>query len=1188
MNTNKLKRFAQATRKKLLALVATKLEYVLTTDTVELRERTAQVGALREELGRTSKQQLVEKVAYTWFNRFVALRFMDVNGYQPLDTRVLTPREGRTLPELLDEAKEGHVAEELQVNTQLVFDLLDGRMPSTNPQNEAYRVLLIGACNYLHALLPFLFERINDYTELLLPDDLTSDFSVVHDVRLGMAAEDCQQVEIIGWLYQFYISEKKDEVFASKAKVKKEDIPAATQLFTPRWIVEYMVQNTVGKLWLQNRPNSALREHMPYFIDSASLQSQDFLKLSSPKELTLLDQACGSGHILAYGFELLYRIYEEEGYNPSEIPQLILKHNLYGFEIDERAAQLAGMALMMKARSYQRRFFKKGEAPQPHILCFQDLKLDDKQLTATLSSLNEKFTESLRHDLSHLRQATNLGSLIVPHTGASEVRSLLDQIEGQQQSSQADLFGQYELLQLKSALTQLQMLGEKYACVVDNPPYMGGGNMNAPLSDFVKRKYPDSKADLMACFMESGLAMLQPKGYLGMINQHSWMFLSSYEDFRVKLIDDVHFDTLIHLGPRTFPEIGGEVVQNTAFTFCNTSERLEGSYIRLVDYDKSDLKRSKLLEAVKDNNGNIVHKIQQEYFLKIPGKQIIFWMSESFKKVFSNYKSLNTVSEPRKGITTGDDSQFIRYWHEVGLNKTNFNQGKNDKFNHKWYPAVRGGEFRKWHGNLFAVINWEHDGYEIKNFKDENNKLRSRPQNTSYNFIDGISWNDVSSGSFAARITGSGKIMQAVGPKIFNSFNDKILLGLLNSKVGFEIFKCISPGIKFEVGIVASFPVHNSIKDLNNQEKIIEIVQECIYLSLEEWNTRETSWDFLCSELLRIKGKNNLYIEETVDYFKEYWNNKFLQLHRNEEKINRAFIDIHGLEHELEPTVPLDLITILKSEASPIDGKLVFHADEVIAQFISYAVGCMFGRYSLDVPGLVLANQGETLQDYLQKVEKSEQEVSFLPDADNIIPVLDDEWFEDDIVGRFYEFLKVTFGEANFAKNIAFVEECLGKNIRKYFVKDFYADHVQRYKKRPIYWLFSSPQGSFNVLIYMHRYTPDTVSHILNKYLREYQEKLRTRREHLVLVEVSGSASEKAKASKEKARLDSVLLELQEYERNILFPLATERIAIDLDNGVLVNYNKFGEAVKLVPGLNDAKAKKQVSEFDWVKEAETV
>ena len=1180
MNTNRLKRFAQEARQKLMQQVAAKLDYVLSADTAELREKGEQLKSLKDELSRSSKAQLVEKVAYTWFNRFIALRFMDVNGYQPLDIKVVSPKDGYTSPELLDEAKRGNIPAELGVDTQHVYGLLDGRVPGSSPQNEAYKELLIAACNHLHSVLPFLFERINDYTELLLPDDLTSEFSIVQDVREGMYAEDCRQVEIIGWLYQFYISEKKDKVFASKAKVKKEDIPAATQLFTPRWIVEYMVQNTVGKLWLQNRPNSRLREHMPYFIESASLKSDDYLEINSPEEITLLDQACGSGHILVYGFELLAKIYEEEGYSSSEIPKLIIQHNLYGFEIDERAAQLAAMALMMKARSYQRRFFKKGEVPQPHILCFQDLKLDGKQTAAVLAGIGTKPSEELLHDLKDMRQVTNLGSLIVPHSGLPEIKNVLRKLETQ--LIKADIFAQYDLLQLKRAMEQLCLLGQKYTCIVDNPPYMGG-NMNAPLADFVKRNYPDSKADLMACFMERGLGMLKEKGFLGMVNQQSWMFLGSYDVLRSKIIDKYFIDTLLQIGYNSFPELNSKVVQATTFVLQNNPSlgRL-GIYFNLNDVEQSANKRLVFERKLK---ARTFYRTDQTSLKEIPGSPIAYWLKQNFIDIFKKNKSLGELTNPRKGLVTGNNEIFTRKWFEITdslfctipLNRI---EAKNSGF--RWFIYNKGGDFRRWYGNYETVVNWERDGELMRGMMHPSG---SRPISSNYNldfiFKNNVSWSAVSSRSFSARYSEEGTICDAGGSACYPNKNNYLnILGFLNSKVAQYILTVFNPTLNVQAGNIANLP----FLSINENDRIGNLIT----ISKNEWDTRETSWSFSESEFLHLQRQNSttkicVELEEIYDLYRQYWRNKFFQIHKNEEELNRRFIEIYGLQEELTPDVPLEDITILKEEASIENGQLVFHADEVMAQFVSYAVGCMLGRYSLDKPGLILVNQGETLQDYLQKVGKSRQEISFLPDADNIIPILDDEWFEDDIVGRFHKFLKVTFGEANFAKNQAFVEECLGKDMRKYFAKDFYDDHIKRYKKRPIYWMFSSPQGTFNVLIYMHRYTPDTVNNILNKYLREYQEKLRAHREHLNQVEISGSASEKSKAIKEKERIDKVLLELQEYEREILYPLATERIAIDLDDGVLVNYNRFGKAVKEVKGLNDAKTRKKVEGFDWVK-----
>mgnify|MGYP001048893333 CR=1 FL=1 len=1172
MDTNQLKRFAQEARKKLINQISAKLELVLTSDSAELREKATQIKKLQEAINSTPKTQVIDKVAYTWFNRFMALRFMDANDYQPIGIRVVTPKKGYTLPELLDEAKQGNIPEELDVKRQHVYDVLDGKVKSTNAQNEAYKELLIGACNHLHKVFPFLFEKINDYTELLLPEDLTSEFSILQDIRDGMTTEDCEEVEIIGWLYQFYISEKKDEVFASKSKVKKEDIPAATQLFTPRWIVEYMVQNTVGKLWLQNNPSSKLRDHMPYFIESPSVTSDDYLKINSPEEITLLDQACGSGHILVYGFELLSKIYEEEGYNPSEIPQLIIEKNLFGFEIDERAAQLAGMAMLMKARSYHRRAFRK--ALQPNILCYQDVNIAEEDLNIIFKQLDIKLSDELKHDLKNIAQATNLGSLIIPHTDTRTLKTVLELVETELQQT-TDIFLKSHLQQLQTALKQLVLLSVKYHCIVDNPPYMGSGNMNKSLGDFVRTNYPDSKADLMACFMEAGLKMLQPKGFLGMINQHSWMFLSSYEKLREKLIKTTFFDTLLHLGSRTFPEIGGEVVQNASFTFWNTEFEAKSNYLRLVDEGSTELKRIKAIEAIKSRKSEWCYIADQKDFKKIPGTPIGYWITRKVLKIFDK-NSLSDETRPKMGMRTGNNEKFLRRWFEI-INK---------EIGDEWVLYRKGGDYRKWFNVLEYVVLWENNGFEIKT-----ETLAKYPQlsweNMSWKisnekdfFKPGIEFSRIGAGNIGCRFFEENTIFDTAVCSLYDSEHLKIICAYINSKVATEALKVLSPTLTFQPSDVGKLPF-DIIDDVQLVENIRRIVLINIKITKDYVQSTDLSLNFLRNELIKLQTDE---IEECYNSYKQYWQNQFIQIHKNEEELNKQFINIYGLQEELTPDVPLEDITILKEETKIVNNQLVFQAKEVFAQLMSYAVGCMFGRYSLDRPGLILANQGETLEDYLNKLAASNQQLaaSFIPDDDNIIPILDDEWFEDDIVGRFYEFLKVSFGTDNFDKNLAFVEECLGKDIRKYFVKDFYKDHIKRYKKRPIYWQFSSPKGSFNVLIYMHRYTPDTLNQILNGYLVEYREKLKVRMEHLDHLIETGSATEQTKAAKEKDKLKRVLLELQEYERDTLYPLATERIAIDLDDGVLVNYNKFGEAIKLVKGLNDKKAKDKVKKFDWI------
>lgn len=1264
MNTNTLKKFAQATRQKLLTQVNARLEQVLTMDSAELREQAAAVSKLQKAINDTSKAQVVEKVAYTWFNRLMALRFMDANDYQPIGIRVVTPKDGYTLPELLDEAKSGQIPDELSVPPQRIYDLLDGNIPSSNPENEAYKLLLIGACNHLHKVFPFLFERINSYAELLLPNDLTSEFSVVQDMRDGMTAEDCQEVEIIGWLYQFYISERKDEVFAAKGKVAKADIPAATQLFTPRWIVEYMVQNTLGKLWLQNRPDSNLRQHMPYFIESPSVASDDFLEIKEVKDITLLDQACGSGHILVYAFDLFTKIYEEEGYNPSEIPKLIIEKNLYGFEIDERAAQLAGLALMMKARSYHRRVFRK--EVKPNIMQYADLGLkmyeqddfyevvtlkidsplvkkyldyghclgediierwqetftdEDTGETATIDRAEKRFFKGntlllkdidtikelgidtitfydddvrntfrelaiplprkLYQDLILMKQATNYGSLIQPKASLSDLADTLKLLYAKKDIP--DNFLRQQIEELTQAIWQLIQLGRKYHCIVDNPPYMGGGNMNKPLSTFVKQNYKDSKADLMACFMEAGLKMLYSKGFLGMINQHSWMFLSSYEKLRKKLIKDVLFDTLLHLGPRTFPEIGGEVVQNAAFVFWNIKPKGKGMYIRLVDFKDSELKKEKTLSLISSQLPNYFYEFNQKEFDKIPGYSIGYWLSKNSISSFESGTPLLKLSKPRQGLATMINPRFVKSWFEVTRCNTNIPYIEESKSEKKWVEYNKGGDYRKWFGNRNHIVNWKNNGEEIKALSlARYNSISKRVVNEASYFKESITWSKIGGGFPSFRNQPSGAIFDVAGMSIFfKNTEEKIyLIGFLNSVISKLFLNLLSPTLNFEGGQIAQLPIIGLDTKLNLVQNIVE---DLIENSKTEWNSRETAWDFEKNGLLNHHQQT---LKTTYQAYCQHWHNQFHQLHQNEEELNRQFIQIYGLEDELTPDVPLEDVTILKQETSIENGELVFDAGEVMRQFVSYAVGCMFGRYSLDKEGLILANQGETLEDHLKKVGKSIADLSFLPDDDNIIPVLDDEWFEDDIVGRFYEFLKVTFGKEKFDENLAFVEDSLGKSIRKYFGKDFYTDHIKRYKKRPIYWLFSSPKGSFSVLIYLHRYTPDTLNQILNGYLVEYREKLRAYIERQEHIRDTGSAAEQNKAAKAIKKYQVILLELKEYERDTLYPLATERIQLDLDDGVLVNYNKFGKAIKEVKGLNDKKTKEKVRKFDWIEVGE--
>ncbi len=1161
MNTSHLKRFAQEARLKLLEQVAAKLNFVKSADTSQLRGKSETLNKLNSEIRKWGEEGVIDKVAYTWFNRLVALRYMDANGYQPFGMSVVSPATpGQVSPEILSEAHRGNIFDDSRVSKEEVMNILNGSQPTNNPDNEVYRLLLVSACNHLSQLFPFLFERIDDYTELLLPDDLTSPFSIVTDIYKGMSDEDCQEVEIIGWLYQFYISERKDEVFAAKKAVEKEDIPAATQLFTPRWIVEYMVQNTVGKLWLQNRPNSKIKESMPYYIESPSAKADDYLKLESVEDIKLLDPACGSGHILVYGFELLYRIYEEEGYSPNEIPALIIEKNLHGLEIDERASQLAGFALMMKARSMHRRFFRK--EVKPNIACFQDLRVTSEEYEQLFIELKFPLLDTLSEDLELVRQATNFGSLIQPETPIAELTRIKEQLEVA--ASTAGVFRRQTIDELSTAVKQLIAVSRKYHCVAANPPYMGRGKMNSELSSFVSKNYFDSKADLMACFMESGLHSLEEKGYLGMINQHSWMFLSSYEKLRVKLIDNVRFDTLLHLGPRAFPEIGGEVVQNASFTFRKTATVSKGSYIRLVDFGDSDLKRIKTLEAIHNPDCGWFYTANQKNFEKIPGSPIGYWLSEKIYATFDLPHRLHDFSQITGNHNkTANNRKYLRFFWEVPFD------------NEKWVQYAKGGTYRKWYGNNDIVVDWSENA---RLFYSTNVTSNLIPE--AFQFKDGITFTDLTSKGFNARLIENKSVADMSGPAFYvdDAKMRNYLLAVVNSKFANEILKVLNPTFHVKINDIKRIPIA-----INKIDEVVGNVEKAVTVSFKDWDARETSWNFKQNELVRLKSGT---LQKTYKRYTDYWSEQFYQLHENEEELNRQFIEIYGLEEELTPDVPLEEITILQEETVIENGELRFKTDEVMAQFVSYAVGCMFGRYSLDKEGLILANQGETLKDYLDKVGKTKEEVAFLPVEDNIIPVLDEEWFFDDIAERFHDFLRTSFGEENFRENVKFVEESLGKDIRRYFTRDFYNDHMKRYKKRPIYWIFSSPKGHFNVLIYTHRYTPDTINRVLNAYLREFIDKLERHSKLQEEMVAKGSTVEQNRACKELRKIDLMLDDCKEYEKEILYPLATQRVSIDLDDGVLVNYNKMGSAVANVSGLNDKAAKKKVRKFDWIDTSE--
>ena len=1170
MSTSKLKKFAQHARRSLIEQVSNKLKLVLAEDSAARRESAEAVEKLEQQIQAHGREQVIEKVAYIWFNRFCALRFMDVNRYTRIG--VVSPAEGQFQPEILAEAKMGHIDEGMvdESARQRIFALLDGKTPSQDPQAEAYRLLVVAICNYWHGSMPFMFERIADFTELLMPDDLLSGNSILAYTREAMTPDVCEDVEVIGWLYQFYISEKKDEVFEGlkiNKKITPENIPAATQLFTPHWIVRYLVENSLGRLWMLNRPDSRLVEQMGYYIKPEQPES-DFLRISSPEEIKICDPACGSGHMLTYAFDLLYAIYEEEGYEPAEIPEKILTHNLYGIEIDERAGELAAFALTMKARSKQRRFFRK--QVQPNICVLENIQFGEDELKEYMDFIGRNlFTAPLQTTLRQFEEADNFGSLIRPDL--TDVEEIIRVLNARDVSGQLFLKATHD--KVLQALRQADYLSPKYHVLIANPPYMGGKGMNGRLGTWAKDNYPNSKSDLFAMFIERNLELAKKQGSVAMITMQSWMFLSSFEKLRSRLLAQDTILSMAHLGTRAFDSIGGDVVSTTAFVITNYSYPGHiGSYLRLVDGNSEADKETALREAVKNLRCGWFYRTSASDFDIIPGSPIAYWVSDSFRKIFRNLP-LARYFQTRLGLSTANNDIFLRNWQEVSRIRIGFgikDRAHAKESGYRWFPYEKGGAFRKWYGNHDFLVNWENDGEEVRNFGSEQGRIRSHNYNLDFIFKEGITWSDIASGSNAFRYMPRGYLFDGRGSSGFVTERKlfKRIFGFLNSKVSTYAISAINPTVVVNVGEIARLPFPSI--PVNKTSKLDDSVKQLIHTHKWSWDSYETSWDFTNFPLLNLDYRQPT-LKATYQQLRTHWHEMTLEMQRLEEESNRIFIDAYGLQDELTPEVPLNEITLTcnphyryNGDKSEEELEALLLAD-TMKECISYAIGCMFGRYALDKPGLILANQGETIDDYLKQIP----EPSFPADDDNVIPMLDGNWFTDDITERFYKFLRVTFGEEHYEENLEFIEQAIGKNIRKYFLKDFYADHVKRYKKRPIYWLFSSPKGSFNALIYMHRYRPDTVSVVLNDYLREFRAKLAARKDHLEAVSISASATagEKTRALKEIEKINKMIAELEEYERDVLYPLATEQVEIDLDDGVKVNYNKFGAALKKVTGL---------------------
>ena len=1094
----------------------------------ELNKETAKQGSYT-----AAYQTVVDKVAYTWFNRLIAVRYMEVNDLLPSRTRVLSSADGRAEPQIVtspfDAVLDYTPAEQQQIVT----------LKNDNKLDEVFRLLFLKQCAALGDCLPRLFEQVDDYMPLLLALSFTDKDGVVCHLVNDIPESDWQDaVQIVGWLYQYYNTEPKEQVFANlkkNIKISKENIPAATQLFTPDWIVRYMVENSLGRLWSEGHPDFDKSE-WKYYLDEAPQEPQVAQQLAElrkgyaalkPEDIKCIDPCMGSGHILAYLFDVLMQIYRSAGYTDRDAAASIVEHNLYGLDIDDRAAQMAYFVVMMKGCHYDSRFLRRHL--NPHVYAIQE----SGELTTDALGRLGKQESTARALVDGFKNAKEYGSILQPKVTLAELDALQEQLrEVDGASDMGSLTDQLVAGQIVNALypliEQARMLVQKYDVVVTNPPYMGGSGMNARLSDYVKKYYPDSKSDLFAVFIERCAQMDKRGGYQAMITQHAWMFLSCFEKLRAKLqlIDTVN---MAHLGARGFDEIGGEVVQTTSFVMRSSHTKgYKGTYCRLIDGDSEKAKEDMFV------SGQSRYVAEQDNFSKIPGSPVAYWASNSIYDAFESGIPLKNFADLRQGMSTANNDLFLRLWFEVSEDNISYHSETTQQAiesKKKWFPHTKGGGARKWYGNNDYIVNWYNDGEEIRNYPG------SVPRSTQYYFREGLSWSTLSSDFISFRYEPKGFTMNTKGSICYLKKADlqNYICGLLNSKPTMRFLELLAPTLDYSQGPVGKVPV---LLDAENKKKVELGTLENIKLSKEDWDSFETSWDYKKHPLLR----NVSTISEAFTQWQTECDDRFNKLKANEEELNRIFIDIYGLQDELTPEVEDKDVTMRRADLT-----------REIKSLLSYAVGCMFGRYSLDVDGLAYAGG---------KWDDSKY-TTFIPDADNVLPITDEEYFTDDIVGRFVEFVKVVYGTDTLEDNLAFIAKALGTKgtspravIRNYFLNGFYADHVKIYQKRPIYWLYDSgKQNGFKALIYMHRYNADTSGLVRADYLYKMEQVYESEIARMDDAIANGASREVAQATKRKEKLVKQLKECKDYDDR-LGHIALARIPIDLDDGVKVNYDK--------------------------------
>lgn len=1194
MNKNAIKKFAIDARNKLIASVTDKagmlgitpdncseaitkgadFEVYKTAAGTEVtlnKKQCEQRRKLVDQIHARGFEAVVEEVAYTWFNRICAIRFMEVNDYMyPVRVRVLSSeKEGKNEPDVVTMAPDI----DWDFTDKEREEIIDAKM--NNRLDDLFRMLFIKQCNLLHEVLPGLFEETEDYTEMLLNISFTNEDDVIRmlvdgidekDFNITTVDEDGKaagQVEIIGWLYQYYNTEPKNKAFAKKTKITKEEVPAVTQLFTPDWIVRYMVENSLGRMWVEGHPDDVLKSKWKYYLDEAKQEEavqQELDKIKEeyatlkPEDIKLIDPCMGSGHILVYAFDVFMQIYENAGWSQRDAAQSIIQNNIYGLDIDDRAAQLSYFAILMKARQYDRRILIRGIGP--NVYAVQESNgIDREQLKYFGAGLaeEEKKTALLQMDrlLNTFIDAKEYGSLLnVEDYDWKLLEKFIENTDTESQIS-FDTYGLDETAeQLKRLIRIGKVMAQKYEIVATNPPYAGTSNLSAKMNNFVKKNYPDSKADLFAVFIERCGEILKKNGYQAMITQHSWMFLTSYEKLRMKLQQKTIIN-MAHLGARAFEEIAGEVVQTASFVL---SKRKINNYIascsRLVEASSQSKKEELYLQKKE------IYYSRQENYEKIQGAPIAYWVSENIINAFDADKLLKDVVTASVGIQTGDNEKFIHLWWEV--KKENINYGAmsiEDSYqDKKWFPYNKGGEYRKWYGNDATVIDWKNDGEDIiRNSQITGHHYQQYAEELKFKPL--VTWSRISTGAPAFRIKKYGYLSDMAGFSMFSLTIDlKLIVAFCNSVVAKKFLEFLAPTLNYMIGPVTSMPIKSFDK---NKEGILNEVNSAIKISKEDWDSFETSWDFKRHPLISVISQNRTLFDDITDVdlaecytcWENECNERFNQLKANEEELNRIFIDIYGLQYELTSEVEDKDVTVRKADLQ-----------RDIKSLISYAVGCMFGRYSLNKEGLAYAG-GEWDESIYSTIA---------PDRDNIIPICDEEYFSDDIVSRFCEWVKVVYGEKSLETNLDFIAKALGNKgntsrevIRNYFLNYFFKDHCNAYSvtgsgKRPIYWLFDSgKQNGFKALIYMHRYDADTVGRVRTDYLHKAQKYVETAMQSSqYTIDNATSASEKSKATKAVARYTKQLAEMKIYDEAIAH-VANQRIEIDLDDGVKVNYAKF-------------------------------